>query len=48
MKQEAILTQRERCRHSWIELGFSPLNGKIYKRCEKCGIIKEETPEYIK
>ncbi|MBS7656739.1 MAG: hypothetical protein QXI71_00570 [Candidatus Bathyarchaeia archaeon] len=36
-----------KCRHNWLELGFSPKTGKRYRQCQKCGTIKEDYTSYI-
>jgi len=36
----------QKCKHLWTNLGSS-CNGKTYKRCERCGLVKEDPLAYI-
>jgi len=47
MGKKAMALGKRKCRHLWIDLGFSVQNGKRYRRCERCGLIKEEFLSYI-
>lgn len=47
MEQKATLAKAKSCRHSWIELGHSLVTGKLYRRCARCGLLREENLAYI-
>ncbi|MFQ6095099.1 MAG: hypothetical protein ACE5NN_03040 [Candidatus Bathyarchaeia archaeon] len=46
MEQKELLVKSS-CKHVWMDLGFSSFNGKRYRRCVKCGFIKEDTLPHI-
>jgi hypothetical protein len=37
----------EDCGHNWSELGMSSSNGKLYKRCSRCGLVQEHIFSYV-
>jgi len=47
MKQKEIQPEIVKCKHLWVHLGSSTHNRKMYKRCEKCGLVEEGTITYI-
>jgi len=46
MPQRELLVKKK-CTHLWMDLGYSSYNGKRYRRCVDCGLIKEDTLPHI-
>ncbi|MBS7615415.1 hypothetical protein KEJ18_06790 [Candidatus Bathyarchaeota archaeon] len=46
-RTKLIKIDADKCHHNWLELGFSPKTGRRYRRCQKCGTIKEDYIPYI-
>jgi len=47
VKKEELKEKDNECKHLWMDLGSSAQNGKRYRRCGRCGQVKEDSIPYI-